>query len=234
MIPVFSSTITNNEIQRHVEEIFQDGAYHRTLQSYQPSESVLALIKKMWETVISWLHGISDKLNELHFNSPVLFWLIFAGLVLILVLLLLHMAWSIRIAFSSRRSDSSFRAESAIETQGAKFTLKQAEELASQHRYTEAVRVLFLVLLERLADTHQAAGRRSWTNHQIVNTVNVPDSLRGELHAAAAAFDRGWYGQSELAADLYHASHSTITALLASLPSFTGRHVEERSSHGSS
>ena len=204
-------SFSDPEIRKKLEEIFRDPAYGGAPWSVAPPSSAVSFLKTAARKLTEWLNSISGFFDNLHWESPVLFWLLLGALVLVLVLLLSHMGWTVvrTLKESARRTKD----EDASPPEGKREVrrlLKESAALAARARYSEALRNLFLALLRALSETRYAAAPAGWTNHEIINALEAPPEIRDRLHRVAEAFDHGWYGRKRLAAEIYSSCRETV------------------------
>jgi hypothetical protein len=209
-------------VEQELERIFGDPAYERGFREIAPPPSLVSFFRGIWERITEWLRALNESFQGLNARSPLLFWLLFAGLTIVLLLLLLHIGWTLRLALRAKPPAREDEEPHAPKRTRAQQLLAESRELASRGRYAEALRLLFLALLSALHDKEIAVAPESWTNHEIVGALRVPEDLRMRLARVADAFDRGWYGQRELAADLYAFCRETIVGFMHGLGKKTG------------
>ncbi len=112
---------------------------------------------------------------ELRSDSPILFWIIFSVLGLILLALLAHIAYSFSLAF---RKTESFKNEFKLEKQDEKLLRygqlrEKARQFAKTGQLKEATRTLLLSLLSLLEEKQVIHVAKSWTLREILQRLRA-------------------------------------------------------------
>lgn len=91
--------------------------------------------------------------------------------------------------------------------------LRDAEELARQGRYGEAIRLLLHRAIESLAQLRTVAP--SWTSREILQRIPLPQPLLAPLHALVDAEERSLFARREPGDEDYEACAKHYRSLLA-------------------
>jgi len=103
----------------------------------------LAFLLRWWEALRDWL----DRLRATH---PDLFQLVLWGLILVLVAILVHGFWVLAQTVRAAGAPPSAGEGTAPEVHGAAWYRREAERLAAERRYPEAMQAEFLALVLEL------------------------------------------------------------------------------------
>src|SRR5262245_50881943 len=93
--------------------------------------------------LLQLLLGIFRWLGTLHSTAPVLFWMLLIGCVVLLLLIVAHIAWTVRRVFHASARNRGERPE-ARRSRLSATCWEEARACASRGEFTEAVRYLFL------------------------------------------------------------------------------------------
>jgi len=165
---------------------------------------------------LEWLAGFFAWMNRIYVDSPALYWLILAGLLLLVLALLGHIIWSTRIALRA----PSPKGETAA-TEVRPIWSKEASDLASEWRYVEAAHRLALGSVQLLVMDGHIELNRSEANRILrkrVRSAALPEEVSTEFLQLLDAFEARWFRDRAEDPDLYEAwrsLHSRISALPA-------------------
>src|SRR5882762_7766908 len=84
-------------VQREVEAVFSDPAFRTGLQTTHGGPQ--ALLAMIFQEIRHLLLKLLRVLDQLHAENSVAFWAIFIVLAIILVLILIHIGWSLSLSF---------------------------------------------------------------------------------------------------------------------------------------
>lgn len=148
----------------------------------------LSWLESALRSALEWLGKLSD-------TSPAVFWLLVIGLTLLLVLLLGHIAWTVRriLAVGERPATPE---EVAAQRQRLSLAYQQeAHERAARQDYTEAIRYLFLALVYRLDEEGRVLFQRAYTNREYLALFADRPEVNRDLRVFVDTLDDNWYGQ---------------------------------------
>ena len=170
------------EVQRSLDRllqdpVFQDGLSRSHHQALSWREYLLMKVLHWYALVMEWLFDLKDE-------SPILYYLMFAGLLLLLVLLLTHMVMT--FARTLRHQEPLVTAPTPEVIRRAQFIERrqQARLLARQGHTKDAVRELVLALLTLLEERRHAVAL-NWTNREILQRLR----LATDAHQALRHFE---------------------------------------------
>lgn len=188
-------------VDRAVEAVFSDPDLRDAL---RPRGGGLAeLLTYIRYRVEEFVRELFEKLYELHENAPSLYWLLFVGLCLVLVVLLGHIGWTLfrALRVESERGER----EEALAARVRRFEelRRESRELAAHGDLRQAARLLLLALLALVEERRALAFARSWTNREIVARLRLGGASSDELQGFAATIEHVWYGGASPSAERY-------------------------------
>jgi hypothetical protein len=158
---------------------------------------------------------VFDWISGLWAADPVLYWTLVGGLLLVTLLLLAHIAWSLRAALAA-----------AVPTRAARPTrteprfVEEAETLARDGHFLEAARYVQLATLQLLLQAHVVELARSEPNRVLrrrLDEAALPEVERADLLALIGRLERGWFRDRREDPELYAAWRELHGRLGASL-----------------
>lgn len=154
----------------------------------------------------SWLPALIRALEAMGPALRVLFWIAVGGLLLI---------WAVRAAISYRRRYKPYRlggpslgAEPPSLQPGARRAralLEEADRLAAEHRFEEAVHVLLFRTIADLESRRPRAVRPALTSRDIAALDEIPPPARGAFAAIAELVERSFFGGGRVGAQEFSA-----------------------------
>jgi hypothetical protein len=187
-----ASPLSDEEIRSLAAEILSRDEYFRP-----------GLAEEAWRAVLARILGFFDFLEALRIASPFIYWAILFGLMLTALLLLAHVAWTVRIALRMPRPEAS---ESGRPS-GPGF-LEQAESLAREERYLEAARRVELGTLELLLRRRVIELSRSDPGREFREQVRgsaLPEAERSALISLQRRLEAGLFRENNADRSLYQA-----------------------------
>ena len=177
------------------------------------------LLRVLW-----WLLGpIRALFGVLSDISPVLAWLVIIALVLVLVALVAHIAYTFKVALERRRTSRRFEAGSGLESIDPATLERQAEEEVAGRNYIAAVRLLFRACLLRLHQTEKRTFRMGLTNREHLHryrSTRVFDALK----LFVGTIDAKWYGGGVCLAEDYEACRGAHDRIRGTIKERTHAH----------
>lgn len=187
------------EIRRTAEEVVARPEFQIDAPSMAPHD-LLAAIVRFLERIFRPFRQFAENLYDL---SPLLFWLMVVGLVLILVALITHIVYSFRIALARRAENISglSRANRFIDPARLEADAKSA---AAAGDYIRAVRLIFRACLARLEAAEARALRAGMTNRELLHRYRSTP-MAAALQTFVETIDTKWYGHEYCAIQDYEA-----------------------------
>jgi len=161
------------------------------------------MAEEAWRAVLERILGFLDFLEALRISSPLIYWVILAGLLLVSAVLLAHVAWTVRIALRMPRAE----ARGPRSPSGPGF-LEQAESLAREERFLEAARrvefaALELLLRRRVIELSRSDPGRALREQ--VRRSELPEAERSALVALQQRLEAGLFREHAADRSLYEA-----------------------------
>jgi hypothetical protein len=172
----------DEQIRRQLQEVLSRPEFR------PPSWSLATWLAQQLAQFARWLGSLQGE-------SPMLFWVLLIGCVVLLVLLVVHIALSVRPAFGwgGRRSDDQGAQEKRSRLSQGFF--EEARRRAAQGDFTEAIRCLFLSLVYRFDESGLVLFPRPLTNREYLSLFGDRPEVRDHLRVFVDALDDLWYGQ---------------------------------------
>jgi hypothetical protein len=148
---------------------------------------------------VEWiLHRLADFfswLASLRMTSPVLFWLLLLGTLLLLALLLGYILWSVRrVLYRQGRSAHEETAEERRRRM-SQVCEEEARQRAAMADFTEAIRYLFLALIYRFDEKGRVSFQQACTNREYLGLFADRPRIHDRLRVFVDTLDDYWYGQ---------------------------------------
>jgi len=190
--PASAPEIDPGAVQRALETVFEQPAFRRELE--RSGEAAVSPRQILMQYVVDFLRRCLGKLEELHESAPFLYWLVFAALVALLVLLVAHIAWTFRSAFRVDVPGSGAPEAEEERVQRYRELREQANRLATEGAWREAARALLLALLALIEERKVLHLARGWTNREILQRLALPGGEGAQLDSFRRAVEDAWYG----------------------------------------
>jgi len=187
MLAPLAAALAPEEIRRRAAELLEKGGYQREL-PVRPEPVRLELPAGL------------DRL---------LLYLAWAGLA---VLLALALVWLARRLFFPNRNEVAEAAPGAVAP--AEIPVAEAESLAAEGRYREAIHALLLETLQALS--RAARLPRHYTSREIVARVPLGPAAREALSGLVSSVEVSWFGGGEPSAAEYQGCLERFHAFLGS------------------
>ncbi|MCO5165511.1 MAG: DUF4129 domain-containing protein [Planctomycetes bacterium] len=168
----------------------RDGLRTSHMDAAAPGDVLAEGTARLWDAFRRW----SARLAREH---PALYMALFAGLALALVPLLVHLGWSLALAFrgGSRGPPGAAEADDPAARRRRSAELRaEARALAAAGDLRQATRALLLAFLALLEERRALAVAGSWTNREVLARLRVEPAVRARLARFVAAADAACYG----------------------------------------
>jgi hypothetical protein len=150
--------------------------------------------KTSGRSILRWL-------ASLYVDDPVLFWAVTFLLTALLVLIVAHVAWTIRRGMIAAPRDDGAGAHDA-----APSFVDDAAALAERGRYLDAARAVQLGTIQLLVRAGRVRLGRGDPNRVLrrrLEDAGIGDALRAELLESIGSLERRWFRDREEDAELY-------------------------------
>lgn len=130
---------------------------------------------EQWQRFMNWLSGLSTA-------APALYWLLIIGLVVLLVVIVVHASWvmvqTLKAAGAPGGNDP---AAAPAEVRGARWYRRQAERLAAEGRFAQAMQADFVGLVLELDQRGQLRFHPSKTPYEYIAELRGNETARSEF-----------------------------------------------------
>lgn len=155
-----------------------------------------AWLADLWRRFLEWVRSLGGDSAVPDLN---LAWVVALGL--LLAALLVAGVWGLRRSVVRERAVASPHA--GTEATSADEALSRADALAAAGDYRQAVRLLYLGTLLALDEKGALRYDRALTNHEYLTRLRGRPDLATGLSAVIDVFDRVWYGEQSVGADVF-------------------------------
>ena len=152
---------------------------------------------------IDWLAEYASWMSQMRLDSPALYWLIMLGLLAVVLALLVHIIWSVRVALSAPGPKP--LAESIDERPR---WVEEAERFAASGNFLEASHLLALSSVQVLVEKGHIELGRSDANRILrkrVREASLPLNMGSEFLRLLDAFEQQWFRDRTDDPELYRA-----------------------------
>ena len=185
--------MTSADVDRAVEEVFSDPAFREGLEgSHSGAGSLLVFLVEAIQRLFA---RILENFSGLQASSPLLFWLLFTVLVIVLLALLTHIVWTLAMVFRGAGGTEGGEEEAVSQERARRFAelRSHAHELAVRGRFREAAHHLLLALLSLVEERNVLKLARGWTNREVLDRLRARGTA-DELELFGGAVEKAWYG----------------------------------------
>jgi hypothetical protein len=172
-----------DEIRRKLDEVLSRPEFS----GKQQADWLLAILR--------WISQFFGWLGSLGETAPLLFWLLLAGCLALLFLLVAHIAWTVRRVFVGgarrARGEKSQQRRQRLSTSYG----EEARRRAANRDFTEAIRYLFLSLVYRFDETGRVNFQQAYTNREYLGLFRDRPPVHERLKKFVDTLDDYWYGQ---------------------------------------
>ncbi len=198
------------DVRQALAEVLADSQLQRALQP--PERGVLAWLGEVSTQVRAWFVDAVQWLLKLRVDSPGLFWLLFAVMIGVAGLLLVHIGWTLAQVARGPRDDADVgAAPDAGRAAHSRALRAQAHALAQRGELRDGVRHLLLALLALVEERKLLAVATSWTIREIAARLGqalpalqaAPDGATAEItlfHGLTARVENACYGGASVSA----------------------------------
>ena len=160
----------------------------------EPSSLPFDLLHYVLRFLEKVLRPFQEFSEYLYAASPLLFWLLFVGLVLIVIALIAHIVYSFKVALARRAEANSGLTKSKRVVDPTKLEA-DAKGAAARGDFIGAVRLIFRACLARLEAVEERSWRLGLTNRELLSRYrNTP--MAEALRTFVETIDAKWYGHA--------------------------------------
>ncbi|MBX3472182.1 MAG: DUF4129 domain-containing protein [Planctomycetes bacterium] len=193
--PAPAHDLTHDEVARALEAVLDDPALREGLRTSHMDAAAAGDVlaegtSRLWDAFRRWAARLARE-------HPVLYVGLFAVMLLALVPLLLHLGWSLALAFrrGARAAPGDAEADDPAARRRRSAELRaEARAFAAGGDLRQATRALLLAFLALLEERRSLAVAGSWTNREVLARLRVDPAARARLARFVAAADAACYG----------------------------------------
>lgn len=180
-----------DSLRAALDSVFRSAAY-----DWRPPDITAAWFTKQFRALLAWL----DSLRTL---NPVAYRLFLAALIIVLLAIILHAAWI--MVHTARRAEQGADTDAmpAPAARGQAWFDAEADRLAGEGKFAEAVQAAFVALARRLDALGLLQYHASLTPAECAREARLTESDRSRLRRLVAELYRVAFGSGEFGADAY-------------------------------
>ena len=178
-----ATLVAPDSLRAALDSVFRSPAYE-----WRSPDVALSWLREHWLALLAWLGTLRDA-------NPVIYRVLIAILVVVLLAILLHAAWV--LYRTARRADEGADAAVAAGTlpaRGAEWFSAEADRLAREGRYAEAVQAAFVALARRLDELGLLQYHASRTPAECVRDARLAEGDRSRLRRLVTELSRAAVG----------------------------------------
>ena len=201
------------QIRSSLERILAQPEYNNPLTQW------MMKAEELLKVLLEKLEGLLEMLHRLHAEAPVLYYLIVAASVVLLLLILAHIGYTLYRSVHSDPRKGGPDVSTDLECQMPAEMFSQAEDLASQGAYVDAIRLLFQALLLQLHDQGGSVSFRAQTNREYVLAFRADSDRFQRLQVIVGLLDEKWYGMKPCGREDYKLCRTMYEQLITRVQS---------------
>ncbi|HLJ95994.1 MAG TPA: DUF4129 domain-containing protein [Gemmataceae bacterium] len=173
---------TEPEIRRRLKEVLARPEFS------QHEKTLSEMLAEQLARLFAWLGALRNA-------NPILFWLLLVGCLLLLLLLGIHIGWSIRRMLAGGTSLQEAAVAQEKRRRQSLAYWEEAQRRAAERDFTEAIRFLFLSLVYAYDENGRVGFQNAYTNREYLSLFADRPEVRSELAVFVDTLDDHWYGQ---------------------------------------
>ena len=165
-----ATLVAPDSLRAALDSVFRSPAYE-----WRNPDVALSWLRERWLALLAWLGTLRDA-------NPIIYRILIAVLVVMLLAILLHAAWV--LYRTARRADDGAGATAeamALPARGAAWFSAEADRLAREGRYADAVQAAFVALARRLDELGLLQYHASRTPAECVRDARLLEDDRSRL-----------------------------------------------------
>jgi hypothetical protein len=161
-----------------------------------------------------WEERVAPLFSDLRAAQPVVYWTIFAVLLLLLTGILYHIYTSLRSAFGSNVRHRGRAADATLPQRlgGPEELLREADAAAGKGQFALAFRWLYLALIRQLDRKSLLRFDGSATNHDYLRQLGAHPEITRHLEPLTRAVEPVWYGYQTATPEDYQRCREWVLA----------------------
>jgi hypothetical protein len=187
-----ATLVAPDSLRAALDSVFRSPAYE-----WRNPDVALSWLRERWLALLAWLGTLRDA-------NPIIYRILIAVLVVMLLAILLHAAWV--LYRTARRADDGAGATAeamALPARGAAWFSAEADRLAREGRYADAVQAAFVALARRLDELGLLQYHASRTPAECVRDARLLEDDRSRLRRLVTELYRAAFGAGAFGAEEY-------------------------------
>ncbi|MBI2568878.1 MAG: DUF4129 domain-containing protein [Candidatus Schekmanbacteria bacterium] len=188
--------LTPESVDAAVEAVFSDPTYPVDAFSRRARGSD-ELVRRIFETLSGWFNSFTNFVQEVHAAAPTLYWALTTVLLIVLIALIAHIAWTVREAFRGMQYRTPV-AESGSQPrerlQSCDELRRQAKQSAARGALEEGGHLLLLALLALIEEARVLDVAAGTTTREVVARLQDRREYPPDVASFARVVERAWYG----------------------------------------
>lgn len=206
-------------IRKTTYEILQNPEYQLT--SLEGFAHIRDKLISVLERIAEWLEPVGRFFDALYNNSPVVYYLVLAGLFLLLFGLMYHILWSFRAAARKRARAALYATVEIDELKHPGIWETRAKEALDSGNYLFAIRFILTASLIRLEIARKGRFRKAATNREyLIRYRHSP--VFAPLSELVEITDSRWYGTVPATREDVESCFQAYDKIQAVFPGYTG------------
>jgi hypothetical protein len=193
--------VNDDRLRAVLDSVFSQPAY-----AWREKSDPLGIVRRLWDGFWTWL-------AELRAEHPDAYRVFLWSLVALMLLILAHAAWvMLRTMQHAARANERSAGPRLAPRRDAAWYRREADRLAAEGRFAEAIQADFLRLLHELEQRRVVQLHPSKTPIEYVREAKVSTAARDDLHSLVRRMYRVAFGGAECRAEDFAAWRASATA----------------------
>jgi hypothetical protein len=186
------ASVAPDSLRAALDSVFRSPAY-----DWRSPEVALSWLREQWLALLAWLGSLRDA-------NPLLFRLLIAVLVVVLLAILLHAGWILyRTVQRADEGADATPAPGGMPVRGAAWFSAEADRLARDGRFADAVQAAFVALARRLDELGLLQYHPSKTPAECARDARLVEGDSSRLRLLVSELYRAAFGAGTFGADDY-------------------------------
>jgi hypothetical protein len=187
-----AASVAPDSLRAALDSVFRSPAY-----DWRSPDVALSWLRERWLALLAWLGTIRDA-------NPLVYRILLALLVVILVAILLHAGWILyRTVQRADRGAEEAAVPGAVPVLGAAWFSAEADRLAGEGRFADAVQAAFVALAHRLDELGLLQYHPSRTPAECARDARLGEGDRSRLRRLVRELYSAAFGAGAFSAEDY-------------------------------
>ena len=211
-LPAASGRVPDPDVVRETAREVLARAHFQT----EPTSGGVDLLGLFWSLLVWMIRPFAALFGALWEISPLLAWVVISLLVLLLIALIAHIAYTFKVALARRAGIQRIDLRTAEERRDPAEFERLADASVDAGDYAEAARLLLRACLLRLELHQDRPFRRGTTNREHLRRYRE-SPMSEPLRSIVDLIDRTWYGNGVCLAENFAACRQAYESIRAGL-----------------